>query len=395
MVAEKIDASDPERVAAIAGDLAGAEEMFALKALMTSVGTPHIDCRQDGTKLSPEYGRESYLFNPTIAGIDQADAVLIIGANPRHEASVLNARIRGAWRRNAVKIGLIGVPVDLTYPYDYLGAGPDTLSQLAAGEHPFSEILKTARRPVVLVGQGALARPDGDVVLSLAAGIAVAGERDEGWNGLAVLHTAAARVGGLDVGFVPGEGGHDVIGMVAAAAAGELDVMVLLGADEIAVDALGETFIVYVGSHGDVGAHRADVILPGATYAEKSTTYVNTEGRPQMTARAAFPPGEAREDWAILRALSGVVGHTLPFDTLAALRAAMYQEHPHLARIDQVEDGSLTTVTTLARSEGNPSSDGFDLAVQDFYLTNPITRASAVMAECSALAASRMASAAE
>ncbi|MCP4380322.1 MAG: NADH-quinone oxidoreductase subunit G [Hyphomicrobiales bacterium] len=394
-VAAKLGASDPNRIAAIAGDLAGVEEMFALKALMSSVGTPHIDCRQDGTKLNPEHGRESYLFNPTIAGIDQADAVLIIGANPRHEASVVNARIRGAWRRNETRIGFIGEPVDLTYPYDYLGAGPDTLVQVAAGEHPFSEILKTANRPLILVGQGALARPDGDVVLSRAAKIAVTGENEGDWNGLAVLHTAASRVGGLDVGFVPGEGGHDVIGMVAAAAAGELDVMVLLGADEIAVEALGKTFVVYIGSHGDAGAHRADVILPGATFAEKSITYANTEGRTQMTARAAFPPGEAREDWAILRAMSGVVGHTLPFDSLAALRAALYKEHPHFARIDQIEGGSPATVSALASSEGKPSSDPFGLAVEDFYMTNPIARASAVMAECSALAATRIASAAE
>ncbi|MEP2744536.1 molybdopterin-dependent oxidoreductase, partial [Bauldia litoralis] len=198
-----------------------------------------------------------------------------------------------------------------------------------------------------------------------------------------------------DLGFVPGDDGHDVIGMVAAAAAGEIDVMFLLGADEITVNALGETFVVYIGSHGDAGAHRADVILPGAAYTEKSATYVNTEGRVQMAARAAFPPGEAREDWAILRALSDVLGHKLPFDSLAELRAALYRDKPHFLRVDQIEPGSVDDVAALGSDPGNPSSGAFRNAIDDFYLTNPIARASAVMAECSALAADRLASAAE
>ena len=290
---------------------------------------------------------------------------------------------------------LIGEKVDLTYPYEYLGAGPDTLSSVASGDHGFAETLAKAKRPLVIVGQGALARPDGDVVLKLAAKIAAGGERDPGWNGLAVLHTAAARVGGLDLGFVPGEDGHDVIGMVAASAAGEIDVMFLLGADEIRVDALGESFVVYIGSHGDAGAHSADVILPGAAYAEKSAIYVNTEGRVQMAARAAFPPGEAREDWAILRALSDVLGHKLPFDSLAELRAALYRDKPHFLRVDQIEAGTIDQVQALAAEAGKPSSEPFRNAIEDFYLTNPIARASAVMAECSALAAGRLASAAE
>ncbi|WP_421723724.1 NADH-quinone oxidoreductase subunit NuoG [Bauldia sp.] len=394
-IVDKLNGVDPNRVAAIAGDLAGVEEMYALKLLMASIGSPHLDCRQDGTKLDPARGRASYLFNPTVAGIDAADAILFVGANPRHEASVLNARLRGRWRLGDIPVGLIGEQVDLTYDYDYLGAGPDTLAAVVAGDHPFAQKLTEAKRPLIIVGHGALARPDGDVVLSQAAKLAVTGDRDEGWNGLAVLHTAAARVGGLDIGFVPGEGGQDVIGMVASAAAGEYDVMFLLGADEIAVDALGETFVVYIGTHGDAGAQRADVILPAATYTEKSATFVNTEGRVQMTARAAFPPGDAREDWAILRALSGVLERTLPFDSLAALRAKLYGDYPHLGRVDQIEAGSIDDVVALAKRDGRASSEPFGLAVEDFYLTNPIARSSAVMAECSALAAGRLADAAE
>jgi NADH-quinone oxidoreductase subunit G len=395
VIAGKVKSTTPERIGAIAGDLASVEEMFALKVLMTALGSGNIDCRQDGAKLEPSLGRASYLFNPTIAGIDRADAVLIVGSNPRREAAVLNARIRKRWRQGDLKVGLIGDRVDLTYPYDYLGAGPETLAEVAAGNHSFAAALAGAKRPLVIVGQGALARPDGDAILALAAKVAIAGDRDEGWNGLAVLHHAAARVGGLDLGFVPGDAGLDTIGMVAAAAADELDVLFLLGADEIDVNALDKTFVVYIGSHGDAGAQRADVILPGAAYTEKSATYVNTEGRVQMTGRAAFPPGEAREDWAILRALSEALAARLPFDTLFDLRAKLYGEHPHFMRIDQVAPAPIDAVKAIAGKDIKPAKEPFRSAIADFYLTNPIARASAVMAECSSLAAGRLASAAE
>ncbi len=219
-------------------------------------------------------------------------------------------------------------PADLTYDYEYLGAGTDTLSEIADAKG-FARVLKKAQRPLVIVGQGALARSDGAAILGCAAKIAleIAPKADAGWNGLSVLHTAASRVGALDIGFVPGKGGRDVAAMLKP---GEMDVLFLLGADEVEVP--DGAFVVYQGTHGDRGAHRADVILPGAAYTEKSATYVNTEGRVQLANRAAFPPGEAREDWAILRALSDVLGHRLPYDLLAQLRAALYAVHPHLAR---------------------------------------------------------------
>jgi NADH-quinone oxidoreductase subunit G len=394
-IAAKVSATRPERIGAIAGDLASVEEMFALKAIMTKLGSPNLDCRQDGAKLDPGHGRASYLFNPTIAGIERADAVLIVGSNPRREAAVLNARIRKRWRQGDLKVGLIGERVDLTYPYEHLGAGPDTLLELATGKLSFADVLAGAKRPLIIVGQGALARPDGEAILALAARIATGGERDEGWSALAVLHHAAARVGGLDLGFVPGASGLDTIGMVAAAAADQLDVLFLLGADEIDVDALAKTFVVYLGTHGDAGAHRADVILPGAAYSEKSATYVNTEGRVQMTARAAFPPGEAREDWAILRALSEALGAKLPFDTLFELRRKLYDQYPHFMRLGQIAPASPEPVKAIAARDIAPAKDPFRAAVADFYLTNPIARASAVMAECSSLAAGRLANAAE
>ncbi|WP_274424648.1 NADH-quinone oxidoreductase subunit NuoG [Chelativorans sp. YIM 93263] len=390
-IKKKLAKTAPEKIGAIAGDLAGVEEMYALKGLMQSLGSPNIDCRQDGTALDPALGRASYLFNPTIEGIEEADALIIVGANPRFEASVLNARIRKRWRMGEFPIGVIGEPTDLRYDYQHLGAGPETLAELAGGKGKFVSVLKKAKRPMIIVGQGALARPDGRAVIGQAAKLATAvGAVSDEWNGFAVLHTAAARVGGLDIGFVPGEGGKDVAGMM-----GAMDVLFLLGADEVDMNAIGDAFTVYIGTHGDAGAHRADVILPAAAYTEKSATYVNTEGRVQMTSRAGFAPGDAKEDWAILRALSDVLGHKLPFDSLAALRAKLYAEHSHLAAVDSVEPGNPADVSGLAKLEGVLDKAVFASPVGDFYLTNPIARASAIMAECSALACGELKQAAE
>src|SRR5712691_7352254 len=379
-IAAKVKAAPAQRIGAIVGDLAAVEETFALKDLMTRLGVANLDCRQDGAALDPKRGRASYLFNATIAGIEKADALLIVGCNPRREAAVLNARIRKRWRTSGLPVGLIGERADLTYPYDYLGAGPDTLSEVAAGRNELGALLKKAEHPLVVVGMAALARPDGAAVASLAAQ-AAQGAGTDGWNGYCILHTAAARVGALDVGFVPGAGGRDAAQM---GAAGALDVAFLLGADEI--DVAPGAFVVYIGTHGDHGAHRADVILPGAAYPEKSGIFVNTEGRVQMATRATFPPGEAREDWAILRALSEVLGRKLPYDSLASLRAALFKAHPQLQRIDQIVLADAADIRKLADRGGTPDKMTFQPAIADFYLTNPIARASAVMAECSALA---------
>ncbi len=381
-IAAKVKAARAERVGAIAGDLAAVEEMFALKDLMALLGVKNVDARQDGSAISPDWGRASYLFNATIAGIEQADALIIVGANPRKEAAVLNARIRKRWRMGSFPIGLVGERADLAYPYDHLGAGPDTLAEIAAGRHAFAATLAKAERAIVLIGQGALARPDGAAVASLAARLAVdLGAVKDGWNGYSMLHTAAARVGALDLGLLPGEGGRSAVEM---AKAGVLDVAFLLGVDEIEI-APG-AFAIYIGTHGDRGAHRADVVLPGAAYTEKSGIFVNTEGRVQMAGRAAFPPGDAREDWAILRALSAVLGRKLPYDSLAQLRAALVKAHPHLGRIDRIAPGAPDDIRRLAALGGTPDKAAFRSPIGDFYLTNPIARASAVMAECSALA---------
>ncbi|NDW06540.1 NADH-quinone oxidoreductase subunit NuoG [Jiella pacifica] len=385
----KVDQTAPEKIGAVAGDLAAVEEMYALKQLMAGLGATSIDCRQDGAMLDPANGRGSYLFNTTIAGIEDADALLIIGANPRFEAAVLNARIRKRWRLGGFPIGVIGENANLRYDTTYLGAGTETLSDVAKASQGFFDALKNAARPMIIVGSGALTGDDGPGVLAAAAALArEVGAFADGWNGFNVLHTAASRVGGLDVGFVPGEGGKTFGEM----ASGGVNVLFNLGADEVEI-APGP-FVVYIGTHGDRGAHRADVILPGAAYTEKDGTFVNLEGRAQVSSRAAFPPGDAREDWAIVRALSAVLGKTLPFDSLAALQRELYQALPWM-RSDRVEPAGHDAILALADRAGSLGAAHLGSKLGDFYLTNPIARASKVMAECSRLAAGEKLQAAE
>jgi NADH-quinone oxidoreductase subunit G len=292
---------------------------------------------------------------------------------------VLNARLRERWLAGGFPIGLVGPRLDLTYRYDHLGDGPATLAQMADGAHPFAARLKEAKQPMLILGQGALARPDGAAVLGLARRLAEAlGFVKEGWNGFNVLHCAAARVGGLDLGFVPGPGGRDLAGILDGAAKGEIALVYLLGADELDMARLGEAFVVYQGHHGDAGAHRADVILPGAAYTEKTATYVNTEGRAQRARLAAFPPGDAREDWAIVRALSERLGHKLPYDSLAAIQARLAAAHPCFARRDE----RLPAAWGAFGKEGPLAPEPFASPIGNYYMTDPISRASITMAQC-------------
>jgi NADH-quinone oxidoreductase subunit G len=387
---------DPEKIAAIAGDLQDAESMKALMDLLRGLGVRSLDCRQDGAKLG--HGpRESWLFNTTIYGVDDADALLLIGSNPRKEAPVLNARIRRAWLENGLQIGVIGEAADLTYPYAYLGGGAQTLADVARGGHAFADVLKKAKRPMLILGQGALARKDGAAVARLAAElaqgsgmfVAPSDELPDGWNGFNVLHTAAARVAGLDMGFLPAPGGRDVEGVLKDARSGAIETVFLLGADEIDADALKETFVIYLGSHGDRGAQAADVILPGAAYTEKDGVYVNTEGRVQFGWRSVFPKGEAKEDWAIVRALSDRLGRTLPYDDLDALRAKLRADHPTFAAIDYAPGGASAGAFDPASvgAEGQLDGAPFKSVVADFYFTNPIARASVTLAKAAQAAA--------
>ena len=379
-VAAKLTKAGGNKIAAIAGDLADAEAMVALKDLMGRLGSPNLDCRQDGAKIGGPRG--SYIFNSGIAGIEEADALLLIGTNPRLEAPVLNARIRKRWLKGGFKVGVVGPSADYTYKHEHFGDEPKILEAIAAGSHDFAKILKDAKRPMVIIGQGALARPDGDVILGLARKIAdKTGVVTEDWNGFNMLHQAAARVGGLDLGFLPGVGGRDVAGILDGAAQGEIEVVYLLGADEIDMSRLGKAFVIYQGHHGDAGAHRADVVLPGAAYTEKDATYVNTEGRVQVTRLAVFPPGEAKEDWKILRALAEVCGQAPGYDTLEQVRARLVEVNPVFGRYEEL----VPAAWEAFGAEGDVAGDAkLDTTIANYYMTDPISRASTTMAECTA-----------
>jgi NADH-quinone oxidoreductase subunit G len=376
-VAEKLKAAPANRIGAIAGDLQDAEGMKATLDLFRALGSANTDCRQDGSSLG--YGpRESWLFNSSLIGIEQADAVLLVGVNPRTEAPLLNTRLRKIWLSGKAEIGVIGEQADLTYPYSYLGAGSKTLGKLPKAA---IDILTKAERPAIIVGGDALSGDRGEAVLNALGALAKkVGVIADGWNGFNVLHHAASRVGGLDMGFVPSEGGLTVADMLKPDA---LDVLFLLGADEVNATA-SNAFRVYLGSHGDNGAHGADVILPGAAYTEKSGLYVNTEGRVQMAERVVFPKGDAKEDWAILRALSAKVGQTLPYDTLDQLRTKLMGDHPTFGRIDALPTPVDFDPSKLGK-KGDLGDTAFVSAVADPYLNNPIARASDTMVELSAL----------
>ncbi len=375
-MALKLKTTKPERMGVIAGDLQDAESLKAALDLFRALGSPNTDCRQDGTVLGGG-PRESWLFNSGLAGIEDADHILLIGTNPRVEAPLLNARIRKAWLKGGLKVSVIGERADLTYDHDFIGHGSKTLMRLPKTG---ADSLAAAQRPAIIVGAGLLAGPDGLALLNAVARLAAkAGVVREGWNGFNVLHMAASRVGGLDMGFIPAEGGLAAVEM---AKKGALDVLFLLGADEIDASATS-AFKIYLGSHGDRGAHGADVILPAAAWTEKPGLYVNTEGRVQMAERVVFPKGEAKEDWAILRALSERLGKTLPYDSLEQLRARLMADHPTFGRIDYLRPAKAFKVEALG-NKGEPGDTAFRSAVADPYLMNPIQRASATMAELSA-----------
>ena len=375
-IAAKLKGVPGDRIGAIAGDLCDAESMVALKDLMAGLGSQNLDCRQDGAALDGSR-REFYTFNTTVAGIEDADAILLIGSNPRRESPVLNARIRKRLNMGGCSIASIGPAVDLTYAAQHLGDGPDALAALHQ-EGGFGDALRQAKRPMVIVGQGALRRADGAAVLAAAWALAQAvGALTPEWHGFNVLHTAAARVGALDLGFLPGPGAKGM----AQTLGGGVDLLWLLAADEFDTAAIGaDTFVVYQGHHGDRGAARADVILPGAAYTEKGGTYVNTEGRVQRGYVATQPPGEAREDWSILRAFSAVLGRPLPYDDIAGVRSRLVEVNPVFRTVQGLERHGCTD--TAGPAAGDVSPAPFVLAVPDYYQTNPIARASATMAEC-------------
>lgn len=368
-ITEKMSGVDGKKLGAIAGDLADCESMAALQDLLAAYGSKNLECRQDGAQYDVSQAC-GWRFNTTIAGIEQADVILLVGTNPRHEAALVNARIRKTWLAKRIKIGVIGQQVDLNYPTKFLGAGPETLAELSSGKGAFVEVLSKAQNPMIIVGQGALSRDDGMEIQALARAVAVKFNMvKDGWNGFNVLHTQASRVGALELGFV----GGDLDKMLKG------DVLYLLGADEIPVGSIGKnTFVIYQGHHGDAAAARADVILPGSAYTEKNATYVNVEGRAQQAKQAIFPPGEAREDWKIIRALSEALGKTLPYDDIAQLRARMAKANPVFANIDSVKAAEWKPFGKDGKHDAAP----FSLVISNFYMTDVISRASRVMEEC-------------
>ncbi|HWF00408.1 MAG TPA: NADH-quinone oxidoreductase subunit NuoG [Caulobacteraceae bacterium] len=383
-VARRMAEAGPDRTGVIAGDLQDAESMKAALDLFGGLGVASLDCRTDGSPLGAG-PRESWLFNTTIEGLERADAVLFVGANPRTDAAVLNARLRRLWLGNRLRVGVIGEAIDLTYDHDHLGAGGQALTELADSKRDFAKALRDAERPAMILGAGALSRADGEAVLAAAAEAAGALNLiREGWNGWNILHTAAARVGGLDLGFVPRDGGKDAQALVQP---GGSDVLFLMGVDEMDLSRT-DAFVVYMGTHGDVGANRADVILPAAAYTEKPGLYVNTEGRVQRGERAVFPKGEAKEDWAILRALSEVMGAKLPYDTHEQLRERLFADYPTFGRIDYAPGATPTAFDVAGLgAKGKIGDAPFASPIRQFHLTNPICRASVIMADCAAVSA--------
>lgn len=380
VMAQRLSALPGERVAALSGDLCDAESMVALRDLMQSLGSPHMDCRQDGARFDPHV-RAGYLFNSTVAGIEQADLILLIASDPRNEAPLLNARIRQRFRRGGLTVATLGAVPDLTYPCQFLGADSQTLLSLADGQHRFCEQLLQARNPLLIVGMGALVRRDGMAVHAHARRLAQThGMIRDRWNGFNVLHTAAARIGALDLGFVPQQsGGRDTKGILDGLRQGAIEVLYLLGADEIGpLERTASSMVIYQGHHGDVGAEQADVILPGAAYTEKHGTYVNIEGRVQQARPATFPPGQAQEDWKILRMLSQWVGCALPYNSLDQVRERLVEASATFAQLDEVSPAPWQDFAQLGDLDPAP----FSLPQRGFYQTDPISRASATMAAC-------------
>jgi NADH-quinone oxidoreductase subunit G len=352
-------------IAAIAGDMVDCETMFAAKSLLKASGSSLLEGRQTGMDYDVS-NLAAVNFNSTLAGIETADAILIVGSHIRWEAPLVNVRIRKAVKRGA-KVFVIGAFWDTTYPAVFLG---DELSSLGELPEAVAEIFSSAERPAIIMGGAALAHG------ALGAGLAFAEQFNlvrEGWNGFNVLHFSAARMGGLMLGFAQKGGMKDIV-------TAKPKVVISLGADEMDFEPFADALKVYVGHHGDKGAHAADIILPGASYAEKDGTYVNTEGRVQFAEKAVFAPGDAREDWTILRALADALGVSVRFDSFAELQAAMIAEVPALGEEGLADFGAMPKASAKARAEGTISA----YPIKDFYLTNAIARASAVMQQCSA-----------
>ena len=370
--------TEKNKIACLLGDLVDVETAFALKTLFKKLNVDNIDCRIDGAEIG-EDGRAGYIFNSEIKGIEEADALLIVGSNPRLEAAVLNARIRKRYLMGNFPIGVIGEKVDLKYPYNHLGTSSLDLEKLKNNGNEFSKMFLNAQKPMIIVGMGAFTNENGSAILNKLRELAeYFGVVNKEWNGFNVLQSSAGRTGALDIGFIPSKKGLNAKQIFSKGNEGELSFIWLMGVDNKDVLKLKKPFVVYQGHHGDAGAHIADVILPGAAYTEKSATYVNTEGRPQIAKQATFPPGDAKEDWKIVRAFSDYVKNKLPFDDIESLRRKLYEEFPHLGQIDEIKKARWSKFGV----KGKINNIKLKSSIENFYNTCSISRTSETMATC-------------
>ena len=377
-IKDKLLESEKNKIACLIGDLVDVEAAYSLKTLFKKFDVDNLDCRIDGAEIG-EQGRAGYIFNSEIKGIEDSDALLIVGSNPRLEAAVLNARIRKRYLMGNFPIGLIGEKVDLKYPYKHLGSSSLDIEKLKNKNNEFSLKLLNAQRPMIIVGMGAFTNDNGSVILNELRELAeYLGVVKKEWNGFNILQTSAGRTGALDIGFIPSKKGLNAKQIFSKGDEGDLSFIWLMGVDNKDVLKLKKPFVVYQGHHGDVGAHIADVILPGAAYTEKSATYVNTEGRPQLAKQATFPPGDAKEDWKIIRAFSDYVKNKLPFDDLESLRNNLYDEFPHLGDIDEIKKARWSKFGT----KGKIDNIELKSSIKNFYNTCSISRTSETMATC-------------
>ena len=377
-IKDKLLESEKNKIACLIGDLVDVEAAYSLKTLFKKFDVDNLDCRIDGAEIG-EQGRAGYIFNSEIKGIEDSDALLIVGSNPRLEAAVLNARIRKRYLMGNFPIGLIGEKVDLKYPYKHLGSSSLDIEKLKNKNNEFSLKLLNAQKPMIIVGMGAFTNDNGSVILNELRELAeYLGIVKKEWNGFNILQTSAGRTGALDIGFIPSKKGLNAKQIFSKGDEGDLSFIWLMGVDNKDVLKLKKPFVVYQGHHGDVGAHIADVILPGAAYTEKSATYVNTEGRPQLAKQATFPPGDAKEDWKIIRAFSDYVKNKLPFDDLESLRNKLYDEFPHLGDIDEIKKARWSKFGT----KGKIDNIELKSSIKNFYNTCSISRTSETMATC-------------
>jgi len=387
VASDKLLNTNPEKVASITGDLVSIESIYSIKKLMDSIKSPNTECRQDGSKING--GREKWLFNSKLSGIDESDGCLLIGTNPRVEAALINSRIIRKSKENNYSIGLLGNKSELNYNYDYLGDDPSIIYDLIDNNNPFCEKLSEMNKPLMIIGQGALKGDEGEDYLNLC--IELANKYNflkNDWNGFNVLHTAASRPGAMEIGFLPGERGKDLDQIINGYKEGDISTLFLLGADEIEISEKTDCFVIYQGHHGDKGANIADLILPSPSFNEQNGLFINTEGRIQESIRATFPIGEAKEDWEIISLISKKMGLENIDNSFEDLRSGLFQSFPHLTDIDMCLSGEKLP-EKIERKD--IKQHVFKNSLNNFWLSNSITRSSRLMCERNNISAKKMA----